>query len=51
MKTNQGKDLVASPFKIISATHKDDRPSNLKEIRSIQQQNNLTNKNFETNYI
>ena len=39
----QGVEIIASPFKHISSNEDDNRTTKLKDIKSIQQQNNFTN--------
>ena len=40
----QGTEVIASPFKKINSKEDENRNSNLKDIKGIQQQNNFTNK-------
>ena len=39
----QGVEIIASPFKHTSSNEDENRPTKLKDIKGIQQQNNFTN--------
>ena len=45
----QGTEVIASPFKKINPKEDENRNSNLKDIKGIQQQNNFTNPILGTN--
>ena len=44
----QGTEVIASPFKNINPKEDENRNSNLKDIKGIQQKNNFTNQIFGT---
>lgn len=46
--TQQGVEVIASPYKTIGSHESEERITKLRDIRSLQQQNNYTNKNLST---
>lgn len=48
IKTNQGIDVITSSYKMSSASNREDRNTNLKDIKSLEQKNDFANKNLET---